>query len=96
MGIDITLISEVKDIKYNPENFKKHSLSRDFCNFIGRRHVVNHRPELDQIGDITNIDISCIYKMEEYPDEEEILMSLEMAENESEKQDLLNKFELML
>lgn len=92
MGLDISLVSEKQDLEYNPDNFKKHSLSREFCYLIGRKHLVRHKPELDQIGDLTGVEISCFYKMEEYPCEEEISMRLERAENDKEKKRILNQF----
>ena len=73
MGLDIFLQvnnhEEVFHKSYYKENHK-HSLSREFCNFICRPGVISHKPELDQIGEITGLDISPLYAMEEYPDDE--------------------------
>jgi len=91
MGLDIHIMTEVElDIS---DNFNAHSLSREFCNFMCRRHVVEHTSELDQIGEITGVAISCIYVMELYPDELEIEMSLEYIESEAEKKNILAQAE---
>jgi hypothetical protein len=99
MGLDIQLCSDVdqeiyKDASYiDPVNgfHRKYSLSRTFCNLMCRQHNVQ-MPELDQIGRITNIDISPFYEMEQYQteDDEGLQASLEMAETEEERQLLLD------
>jgi len=98
MGLDISVSvnndeTVFSDDYHNEENnyFEKHSLSREFCNFISRQHVVDHKAELDQIGEITNVDISPLYEMEDYPDEEELEDELENEEDEDEIQHLLLK-----
>jgi hypothetical protein len=95
MGLDIDLATD-RDPLYAPAehdiHFKLHNLSREFCNFMCRRHVVDD-PELDQIGSITGIDISPLYDMDQYPGIEETEGQLEYAETEEEKQDLLKDFE---
>ena len=99
MGLDITIgvnNDEIvfSDEYYNEENgyYEKHSLSREFCNFMSRQHVVEHEAELDQIGKITNIEISSLYEMEDYP-EEEIEFFLETAESEEERQKMIAEAE---
>ncbi|NRB61016.1 MAG: hypothetical protein HRU50_13885 [Winogradskyella sp.] len=95
MGLDISLRvnndSEVITPEYF-ENDKLYSLSREFCNLMCRPGVVEHTPEFDQIGVITNIDISHLYKMTEYPSEEEEIDMIEFAENEEEKERLKADF----
>jgi hypothetical protein len=67
MGLDINIWTDNpeavrSDDYHDPANdyFNLHSLSRTFCNFMCRQNIVGD-PELDQIGRITNIDISpCI------------------------------------
>lgn len=71
--------------------FNKHSLSRTFCNFMCRQNVVSHEPELVQIGKITSVDISPIYEMESYPEEEGLEFYLDTAGSEEEKQSILRK-----
>lgn len=100
MGLDISIGVDNEEIVfsdeyYHEENgyFEKHSLSREFCNFMSRRHVVEHESELDQIGKITNVDISPLYQMENYPDEESLEFYLDTAESEEEKQDILKNAE---
>ena len=62
MGLDIHLIVNNHE-EIALEYFKDshiYSLSREFCNLICRPDVIEHKPELDQIGEITNINISYI------------------------------------
>lgn len=100
MGLDINIgVNNYRELHsadyYDNENdyFNKHSLSRTFCNFMCRQNVVNHEPELDQIGKITSIDISPIYEMETYPEVEGLNFFIENADSEEEKQRLLNQAE---
>lgn len=86
MGLDIFLQTE---IELDTESFDMHSLSREFCNLMCRKDLVEHEPELDQIGEIAKVDISYFYLMETYPDEEYIMDALEFAETASEKEDIL-------
>ena len=96
MGLDISLRvnndSEVITSEYF-ENSNLYSLSREFCNLMCRPGVVEHKPEFDQIGEITNIDISHLYKMTEYPSEDEEMNMIDFAENEEEKERLKANFE---
>jgi hypothetical protein len=101
MGLDIYIgvdneESIFTDEYHDDENgfFEKHSLSREFCNLMNRQHVVEHLPELDQIGKITKVDISPLYQMEEYPNEEEIGFSIEYAETEEERQSIIENAEM--
>lgn len=50
-----------------------------------RKNVVEHEPELDQIGRITGIDIAPFYEMENYPDDENTDFFLRVAKTEKEK-----------
>ena len=96
MGLDINLRvnndSEIITPEYF-ENSKLYSLSREFCNLMCRPGVVEHTPEFDQIGEITNIDISHLYKMTEYPSEDEEIDMIEFAENNEEKERLKSDYE---
>ncbi|WP_460219349.1 hypothetical protein [Psychroserpens sp. MEBiC05023] len=96
MGLDINLSvnnnSEVITSEYF-ENSKLYSLSREFCNLMCRPGVIEHKPELDQIGEITNINISHLYKMTEYPSEEEEIDMIEFARNDEERERLKSDFE---
>tara|TARA_R110002012_G_scaffold313413_2_gene524996 strand:- start:5124 stop:5684 length:561 start_codon:yes stop_codon:yes gene_type:complete len=96
MGLDINLRVNNDSEIITPEYFENsnlYSLSREFCNLMCRPGVVEHKPEFDQIGEITNIDISHLYKMTEYPSEEEEIDVIEFAENEEEKERLKSEFE---
>jgi hypothetical protein len=96
MGLDIDIrvnnYDEIFTDDYHDEKndyFHQHNLSRTFCNFICRQNVISHEAELDQIGRIAGVDISPIYEMENYPDDEGLEFFLEMAESEEEKQNIL-------
>ena len=100
MGLDISVITDNYETIFTEEYhnneaeyFKMHSLSRTFCDFMCRRVVVQHIPELDQIGKITNLDIIPFYDMEAYPDEEGIAFFLETAENDEERRQILSDAE---
>lgn len=96
MGLDINLRVDNDIELFTPEYFSEkyqHALSREFCNLLCRPEVIEHKPELDQIGEITNIDISQIYKMAEYPSEDEVFNRIDFAETEEEKERLQSGFE---
>lgn len=100
MGLDIHIRANNYEELYlddyydkKKDYFNKHSLSRTFCNLMCRQNVVNHEPELDQIGKITGVDISPIYEMQSYPEEEVLEFYLETADTEDEKQNILKKAE---
>ena len=95
MGLDILVITDnFEDFPADYENeengySKIHSLSRTFCDFMCRRVVIEHEPELDQIGILTGVDIYPFYDMEAYPDEEGLEFFLETAESEEERLQIL-------
>lgn len=100
MGLDIYIEADNDEVFQSDEYldekndyFNKHSLSRTFCNFMCRKNVISHEPELDQIGRITGVDISPIYEMESYPEEMGLAFFLERAESEEEKQKILKNAE---
>lgn len=96
MGLDIRLrvnnYSDVTTTEYF-ENSKLYSLSREFCTLMCRPEVIEQKPELDQIGEITNIDISHLYEMTEYPSEDEETYITEYVETEEEQKRLKSDFE---
>lgn len=70
MGLDIQIAVDNHEDVFDSnfvsnfdENSKQISLSREFCNFMCRINVVDHKPELDQIGDITSVNIHPLYDM---------------------------------
>ena len=96
MGLDIDLRVNNKSEVITPaffENSNLYSLSREFCNLMCRPGIVEHTPELDQIGEITNIDISPLYKMTEYPSEDEEIDMIEFVESKEERERLKIDFE---
>jgi hypothetical protein len=94
MGLDISLSTDNYESLYNSSEeefefrFKNgcHNLSRRFCNFMCRKNVVGN-PELNQIAQLLNLDISPIYEMEEY---DEFLSQLEFVDSEDEKQSMID------
>lgn len=100
MGLDILIRTDKDDQLFTADyhdpkhdNFNKHSLSRTFCNLMSRQHVVDGEPELNQIGTLTSVDISPLYQMETYKEDndEEMEFHLETAENEDERQQILQE-----
>ncbi|WP_316825752.1 hypothetical protein [Pedobacter miscanthi] len=93
MGLDIHLITDNSEELFSLQNlnnhsdyFNQHSLSRTFCNLMSRKNVINAETELDQISQLTNTNISVLYDMEDYWDEEYTDYRLFAAETEKEKQ----------
>lgn len=93
MGLDIHLITDNSEEIFSLQNltnqsdyFNQHSLSRTFCNLMSRKNVIEEETELDQISRLTNTNISVLYDMEQYWDEEYIDYRLSVAETENEKQ----------
>jgi hypothetical protein len=91
MGLDILISTDIGEQIYTEDfllNSDNYSLSRTFCNFIGRQNVADVEPELDQIGKLTGVDIMPLYEMETYGSEsgEELEFFIEVAETEEEKQ----------
>ena len=84
MALDINLETEIESEKEIYINFYKHRLSRAFSDLMRRKDLIEHEPELDQIGKITGVDISCLYNMETYPDEDEVEAHSSHAQNESQ------------
>lgn len=100
MGLDISIqVDNTEDI-FTPEyysdekfdSFHQHNLSRTFCNFMCRQNVVTSiDPELDQIGQITKVDITPLYDMEKYWDEESADFEINFAETDEEKEGWRNR-----
>lgn len=93
MGLDIHLITDNQEELFSLQNsyshtdyFNQHSLSRTFCNLMLRENVISGETELDQISRMIKIDISALYNMEQYWNEEYIDYRLSVAETEKEKQ----------
>jgi hypothetical protein len=98
MGLDIHIITDNAEELFSPGYFdqkndyqNKHNLSRTFCNFMCRKNVIEHEPELEQIGRITGVDITPLLEMEDYPDEETVGFLLHDAETEDEEQKVMAK-----
>ncbi|MBZ4041192.1 hypothetical protein [Flavobacterium hibisci] len=93
MGLDISVNFDNQENIYLLDEFEKiqevANLSRTFCNFMCRKDVVEDcRPELDQIGELTGVDITFLYNMQEYTEEWEIEEMLEFEDDEDEKENL--------
>ena len=68
-------------------------LSNLFCNLLLRRDVSAVESELDQIGAITDLDISPFYGMLEYTTDLNATSMLSFAETEEERQKILKQIE---
>ncbi|MBW3129426.1 hypothetical protein [Hymenobacter profundi] len=97
MGLDVGLLTTNQEDLYQEDYdyFYDHSLSRAFCNFMLRQHTVeaHEEPELEQIGRLTQVDISPLYAMETYPEETELGCRLAIAANEEERYAILHEME---
>lgn len=94
MGLDISLQTDKSEELFHldiDDFFALHSLSRTFCNFICRHNVIDHTAELDQIGALTGIDISPLYEMESYWEDEDLENALEFADDESDMENIQKK-----
>lgn len=80
MGLDISYNTDNNDdiftFEYITEDrwTKLHGLSRSFANFMNRKNVIpdTEKTELEQISEITGIDLSVIRHLDEIPDGEEM------------------------
>ena len=100
MGMDILIIANNNDklmsLDYYDEKndyFNKHNLSRTFCNFMSRPNVISGEPELDQIGKITRVDISCIYDMEKYLDDDSAEHYISFGNTKEEREKIKNQIQ---
>ena len=84
MGLDIQVRFDLGDkfydlpqeIDYN-QFLNDHWLSREFCIFMCRRDVISGKAELDQIGELTETDITPIYDMNNYLPERQINLDID-------------------
>lgn len=93
MGLDIHITTdkdkEVYTIDFykNEKDFRyKMSLSREFCNLMCRQHVSTGTPEFNQIAQLVDIDITPIFEMEKYWDEESAEHQISFGDTEEERQ----------
>ena len=95
MGIDISITTDIDKQLYSPEYydleenyFSQHSLSRTFCSFMFRK------TELNQIREITKVDILPLCDMEESLSSSELESSLYFTNSEEEKDRIRNGVEM--
>ncbi|MBO3272352.1 hypothetical protein [Hymenobacter defluvii] len=94
MGLDIHLqANNQEELNSDELDFYQRSLSRTFCNLMSRRAVVEGEPELEQIGRLTGVDITPLYDMENYPDDNFLRGELEYAEDDKERKKILQRAE---
>jgi hypothetical protein len=98
MGLDVLVITDNYEqlSGEEPEDYyEQHSLSRTFCNFTFRANSIENggATELEQIGHLTEVDVSPLAWMSEYPEEEYLEFRLSVAESANEQQTLLAKYE---
>jgi hypothetical protein len=60
---------------------------------MSRQHVISGKPELDQIGELANVDISPIYEMEKYWDDDSAKHQLSFANNQTERDQILKRIQ---
>jgi hypothetical protein len=83
MGLDVFLAANNQAVldtgDYEPDH---HRLSRTFGFLLDRRHEISGVPELEQIGQLTGVDIAPLYAMAEYllPEVEQLLVETEEEE----------------
>lgn len=99
MGLDIHIaVDNDKDL-ITPDYFtdetlyNSHQLSRTFCNFMCRKYVCSGLPELEQIGELTGLDISPLYDMENYLTDYDVEEQLAMYTSEWEKKNFMKTIE---
>ncbi|WP_207534883.1 hypothetical protein [Desertivirga arenae] len=99
MGLDIHVNTDKDEELFPSDYFREgglsdqHSLSRTFCNFMAARQI-DHKPDFESIREITGVDISPLYQMEDFPVEEELDYRLSTAESEAERQALIAEAQL--
>ncbi|AFM03651.1 hypothetical protein Fleli_1214 [Bernardetia litoralis DSM 6794] len=95
MGLNLHYWTDNDDLQETEEQHELHYLTRTFADFMFRKNVImnEEEAELDQIGKITDIDISLIYQMLGYPQEIQIEHELELAQDEEAEQKILDNAE---
>jgi hypothetical protein len=92
MGLDIHLAVNNGDDVYpalftaGTDESHKYSLSRSFCNIMCRKNVTHEEPEIEQIGRITDVDISPLYEMENFVDAEAFHMEMMICKTDAERE----------
>lgn len=86
MGLDIALTSAQRVLP-SDENQKDEKLSRNFCNLLLRQYDDGRKAqrELEQLGKILKLDLSPLFEMTEYPNEDHESFLLRNAKNEEER-----------
>jgi hypothetical protein len=91
MGMDLDIRSDkedqIKTDEYLDRFFNEHSLSRTFCNILDEEDV-DGESELRQVGKITGADISPIFQMANYINED-LEFNLDGTESKEERQRIL-------
>jgi hypothetical protein len=100
MGLDIHISTDKDEEVYtidfytNEKDFRyKMSLSREFCNLMCRQHVSTGTPEFNQIAQLVNVDITPIFEMEKYWDEESAEHQMSFGETEEDRQKISIKIQ---
>lgn len=97
MGMDAYLMAENQEELYtvmrDTNSRHRYQLSRTFYHFMCRQHVATGEPELNQLGELTGVDIQPLYEMETYPEEMGLEWQLEQAKSKKERQQILREAE---
>lgn len=93
MGMDAYLMADNQEELYavmqETNSRHRYQLSRTFYHFMCRQHVATGEPELDQLGELTGVDVQPLYEMETYPEEMGLEWELEQAKSKKERQQIL-------
>jgi hypothetical protein len=94
VGLDVLVVTdnyEQLSGKEPDDYFEQHSLSRTFCNLTFRADTIENGgvDELHQIGHLTEVDVTPIRQMQNYPSEEHLEFCLRIAGSAAEQQKLL-------
>lgn len=75
-------------LPYKQEPRQRYWLSRTFYYLMCRRSTVTGEPELDQLGELTGVDIQPLYQMETYQNEDALAWALGEARGKREREQI--------
>ncbi|MBG8552550.1 hypothetical protein [Hymenobacter guriensis] len=96
MGIDIYLVTdndELSERLSEAYDWHRWALSRTFCNLVSAGSMFNPKLEIDQLGELTGIDIQPLHEMITYSGQLWPEWELEEVDEETERQDMLRQTE---
>ena len=100
MGLDIHIATDnykdvyTFDFYKNDKDYRyRMSLSRNFCNLMCRQNVSTGTPEFTQIASLTEVDISAIFDMEKYWDDESPEHQISFGETDEDRKRIADKIQ---